>query len=42
MTCNSSFAAEFDVRMRPRDTLIEAKVDTKAGIGVQIATIAPV
>jgi hypothetical protein len=42
MTCNSSFVAEFDVRMRPRDALIEAKIDTKARIGVQIAPIAPV
>jgi hypothetical protein len=36
MTCNSSFVAEFDVQMRPRDTLIEATIDTKARIGVQI------
>jgi hypothetical protein len=42
MTCNSSFVAEFDVGMRPRGTLIEAKIDTKARIGVQIAPIAPV
>jgi hypothetical protein len=42
MTCNSSLVDEFDVRMRPRDTRIEAKIDTRARIGVQIALIAPV
>jgi hypothetical protein len=42
MTCNSSFVAEFDVRRRPRDALIEAKIDTKARIGVQIAPIVPI
>jgi hypothetical protein len=42
MTYNSSFVAEYDVRVRPRDTLIEAKIDTKARIGVQVAPIVPV
>jgi hypothetical protein len=42
MTCNSSFVADFDVQVRPRDTLIEATIDTKVRIGVQIAPIVPV
>jgi hypothetical protein len=42
MTCNSSFATKFGVRMHPGDILIETKIDTKARIGVQIAAVEPV
>jgi hypothetical protein len=42
MTCNSILATKFGVPMYPGDFLIEAKVDTKARIGVKIAPIEPV